>query len=1185
MNCKKCLSPVPASARFCPNCGQALTSEATPFQGSPGAFDPDRYMPPELVAKLKASHAGGSIQGERRIITMLFCDVKGSTAAAEQLDPEEWAEIMNGAFEHMIRPVYKYEGLVPRLMGDAILAFFGAPIAHEDDPQRAVLAGLEIQQDIEPYIEETRRRYGISFALRVGINTGLVVVGGVGSDLRMEYTAIGDAINLAARMEQTATPGSVQISEETYQLVAPFFHVEPLGGIEIKGKAAAVKAYRVLSPRQIPGRQRGIQGLSSPLVGRRAELSALEGHVSALQGGQGTVVVVVGEAGLGKSSLAGALHHKLDPGQVSWLETYALSYTQSIGYFSWQQVIRSSLGAEADDPPDAVRKKLREAGERYALPPGDLPFLEAILAVETQASQKQISAIQGDALLQGISSATRHYLGAAAREKPLCITFDDLHWMDSASLTLLAATVDLVEEAPILFLCLTRPEQGTDAWDFLLRVWQDLPARSHRIDLSAFSVETTYTLLVNLLGKREVPETLYEQIARKAEGNPFFIEEIIRSLIETGQIVPENGRWRETAGVTEIAVPKTLSGVLSARIDHLNEGAKQILHLASVLGRSFDLHALSALAGLEDGLEIHIRGLEQAGLVHKTAGSARVEYAFRHVLTREAAYNSILLKRRRELHARVGEYLEASYAERLTEYAPLLAHHFYAARDGRSLQYDTLAGEKAARLYANGEAATHFSRALEVARRGGVESQQVAYLYQQLGAALELSGRHAEALETYSAMQAYGEESGERSIVMTALMAKATIYSTFTPLHDAERSEQTLIQALEISREIGDRDIQTRLHWNLMLNYLFSKRLDLSLHYGELALALARESGNREYLAFVLNDFCRLFTCRGEFEKAHQAIREARELWIALDNQVMLADSFGSQAEAYFNSGDLPRALESSRQGFAISEEIENLWGQSYNRMLMAFAYVESGQLGPGIRAAEQSVRWGDEAGLIASNSMRSELAWAYAYCGAFEKGFDLIEQAVRRAQANMPAWIAFPLAGKVRMHLIHGDLSSAEQAAGEAPLQPISIPYARYTIFVCLANIELAFAQGDYNRALALSDALLEEATPLVRIDIPEVLRWKGRTLAALGKPGEAHRVLSEARALAETSDSNLHLWLILAGLADLNTARGNFREAGENLRQARAIVEALADSLTGVGLRESFLAQARVQKIVLSG
>ena len=267
MNCPNCQTANPGSAKFCMNCGTPLTADNLTAKSARNEKEADKpgvsggsqflgqYLPPELVAKLEAARTQGGTQraGERRVITMLFCDVKGSTAAAEKVDPEVWTDIMNGAFERMIAPIYKYEGTVPRLMGDAILAFFGAPIAHEDDPQRVVWAGLDIQAGMKPYVEEMKRIHGLDFGLRVGINTGLVVVGEIGSDLRMEYTAIGDAINMAARMEQTAAPGTVQITEETHKLIAPLFDFEPLGGIEVKGKAEPVTAYRVIGRVAEPG--------------------------------------------------------------------------------------------------------------------------------------------------------------------------------------------------------------------------------------------------------------------------------------------------------------------------------------------------------------------------------------------------------------------------------------------------------------------------------------------------------------------------------------------------------------------------------------------------------------------------------------------------------------------------------------------------------------------------------------------------------------------------------------------------------------------------------------------------------------------------------------------------------------------------------------------------------------------
>jgi class 3 adenylate cyclase len=337
------------------NCGSRLASDQESM-GERSQFRLDRYLPQELITKLEAARSRNAMVGERRVITMLFCDVKGSTAAAERVDPEVWTDIMNGVFEHMIRPIYRYEGLVPRLMGDAILAFFGAPVMHEDDPQRAVLAALEIQEGVKPYAGEIRRKHGLEFGLRVGINTGLVVVGEIGSDLRMEYTAIGDAINLAARMEQTAQVGTIQISEETYRLVAPFFDVEPLGEAEIKGKSAPVRTYRVLGRKSMPGHLRGLEGLTSPLVGRESQLEVLHAKLEDLKRGKGAVVAVVGEAGLGKSTLVSEIEKsRQTDAEPVWLRGDSLSYTRSVSYYPWRQLIRRSIEARDEDSPAEVR--------------------------------------------------------------------------------------------------------------------------------------------------------------------------------------------------------------------------------------------------------------------------------------------------------------------------------------------------------------------------------------------------------------------------------------------------------------------------------------------------------------------------------------------------------------------------------------------------------------------------------------------------------------------------------------------------------------------------------------------------------------------------------------------------------------------------------------------------------------
>jgi class 3 adenylate cyclase/tetratricopeptide (TPR) repeat protein len=1194
MNCPNCQASNPEQAKFCMNCGTSLSQivrerdrsrlvlsgSVETGEAKSTDFNLNRYLPQELLTKFESARARNSMVGERRVITMLFCDVKGSTAAAEKVDPEIWTDIMNGVFEYMIRPIYKYEGLVPRLMGDAILAFFGAPITHEDDPQRAVLAGLEIQQGIKPYADEIRRKYGLEFGLRVGINTGLVVVGEIGSDLRMEYTAIGDAINLAARMEQTAQVGTIQISEETYKLVSPFFELEPLGDIEVKGKATPVKTYRVLSIKSTPGQLRGLDGLSSPLVGREAQLDLLNARLKALENGRGSVVSVIGEAGLGKSTLIATVKKSEEGQELKWLRGDALSYARSVSYFPWRQVIRQSIDAHEADSPAEVRHKLGYVCDCCTLPGGDMPFLEAMLAVESEESLQIVSGYQGEALVQRMVEATRGYLCGLATEAPLVIVLDDLHWADEASLNLLTSLVTLIESQPILFICLSRPDHTVSAWDTIQEIQQALTVSYYLVHLQPLQRDQTDLLLENLLGIKDLPKAVRDLIVEKADGNPFFIEEIIRSLIETHQIVRENSHWQAVSAEANLALPNTLRGVLNARIDRLPETTKHVLQNAAVVGRSFDLQVLKRLMNLNGDLVVHIQYLQEASLIEPF----REEYAFRHVLLQEAAYDSILLKTRASLHKLVGETLEEFHAGRIDEFAPLLAYHFFSAQDERSLKYDVMAGEKAARLFANAEAATHFSRALRVAKRAVSVNgpNQIAQLHKQLGQVLELSGRYEQALENYDEMQSFAREQGDRSLEMSALMAKATIYSIFSQLHNSALSEQMLLEALQISHELGDHATQAKLNWNLMLTYLFSKQLDKALPHGEVALALARESGDQEQLAFVLNDLCRLFTCLGEFERAHTVIRQAREIWRSIDHQVMLADSLGSETETYFNAGEYEPALECCAQALQICERINNLWGQSYNEMLMSFALFEQGKLGRGIELAGRSNQLADEAGLLASSiCMRSELAWVYAYCGTLDKGLPLLDQAMQAAESKQPEWKAFPRAAKVRMHLLMDDIESAKQAMGNNMIQATSIPYARYTIFVCLANIELAAAIKDFAKTLTLADELLEETVPLTRVDIPAVLRWKGIALAGLGRLEEAHQVLTEACSRARETDSNLHLWMTLVDLAKVRMKLGDEPRAKEDLEEARTIVKRIAESLQESGLRDSFLNQPQVRSL----
>jgi tetratricopeptide (TPR) repeat protein len=664
------------------------------------------------------------------------------------------------------------------------------------------------------------------------------------------------------------------------------------------------------------------------------------------------------------------------------------------------------------------------------------------------------------------------------------------------------------------------------------------------------------------------------------EGNPYFVEEIIRSLIETKQIVHEEGHWRVADKDVVLALPGTLNGVLNARIDRLPEETKQLLQMASVIGRSFDLRLLRGLSNVNEGLEEHIHKSVQAGLVQPVEPE---QYIFRHVLVQEAAYQSTLLKRRRALHVRVGEILEDFHAKRLEEFAPLLAYHFYNAEDARSLKYDQMAGDKAAHLYANIEATFHYSRALETAKRTSAEPARIAKLYGQLGGVLELSGRYDEALVNYEEMGAFARELTSPSIELNALIAKATLYSTFTRIHNPELGEKTLLEALELSHKVGDRLIEARLHWNLMITYVFSSRIPQATKHGEMALALAREAGDREQLAFVLNDLGQLHINKGEFEKAYDVLREARDLWQELDNQPMLADNLATEASAHYNAGDYDVSLELSQQALLMSDKMENLWGQAYDRMLMSFAHFDRGDIGQAIQLSSEAIPLGDKVGLLATSiATRSDLAWMVGYYGGIQKGLDLVDKALDYVQKKQPDWKDLPLAIKVRLYLLLGDLPAAENAAGQVTLRPISIPYARYKILIGLANVELAMAHEEYPQALILVDDLLLEVASLTRPEVPETIRIKGDILMMLGRSEDALQTLTEARTMAEEIHSQHELWSIYSSLAAVNSKLGREKEAKVLQKKAWNLVQKLSGNLGDPGMRETFLSQPRVKALM---
>jgi class 3 adenylate cyclase/tetratricopeptide (TPR) repeat protein len=706
--------------------------------------------------------------GERRVVTVLFCDVTGSTALAEGMDPEAWTGIMNAAFEYLIEPVERYGGTIARLMGDAILAFFGAPTAHEDDPQRAVLAGLAIVESISPYREELRSEQDLDFNVRVGINTGLAVVGDVGSEAAGEYTAMGDAVNLAARMEQTAAPGAVQIAQDTYALVAPLFDFKELGEISVKGKSEPVLAYQVLSSKAEPGSLRGLtdQGISSPLIGRQTEFESAQNAVDRLLAGQGSILVIQGEAGIGKSRLMAELHNatlgedrelhqaKYSYKSIHWLEGHTLSFGQAISYWPFQEILRSYAGInEEDGEAEAWRKLESPIRELFQAETAEvLPYLANLLSIEVgDEYTERVKYLDGEALGRQVYRAFRRFFQRLAEQRPLVLVFDDLHWMDSSSADLLEHLMPLTERVPLLLCGVSRPDPETPAANLRQIAEQEYSSSFTLIELAPLSPNDSRLLVQNLLEIDGLPEQARQMILAKADGNPFYLEEIVRDLIENGALVQDasTGRWQATQQIENVTVPDTIQGLLIARIDRLDEDLKRVVRRAAVIGRAFLYRVLNAVLDDDRQLEGQLDQLQSVELIREKQRIPELEYIFKHALAQEAAYEGILLQERREVHARVGAAIETLMADRLDEFYGLLAYHYSAAEQWEQAQeYLFKAGDQAGSMAADAEALAHYRQAMEAyARVRGDDWPPLerAQLERKIGEALYRLGRHGQA--------------------------------------------------------------------------------------------------------------------------------------------------------------------------------------------------------------------------------------------------------------------------------------------------------------------------------------------------------------------------------------------------------------------------------------------------------
>jgi len=581
---------------------------------APGAADGERHArlaataPAPLIQKMRSTR----LEGERKPVTSLFVDVVGSTALAETMDPEDWTGIMNQAFELLSVAVFRYEGTIAQLQGDGVLAFFGAPVAHEDDPERAVRAALDMITSIADFSSQLQASHNLNFQVRGGINTGPVLVGRVGSDLRYEYNALGDAVNVAARLQAAARPGSVVISADTRRFVSATIELRELPPLTLKGKAEPVTAYEVVGLKAAPGPARGLAGIDSPMVGRDGDLKRLDELLAVIAAGRSRVASLIGDPGIGKTRLLTELKASVaaSGSQVEWVEGRCLSYGRNLPYHLVLSMVRSALGIPSNATDEEARGRLRSRlqellGESWADPYAYLGHLLS-LRLEQDVAER----------LEGLDprSALNRYLGslhqvlqAMCSKRPIVLVWEDVHWADAASVEALHQLMPMARQLPLLLIITSRLERDAPGWRLITGAREMFGEALTDIALTPLSEEDSRELVRNLLRIERLPVRVRDVILAKAEGNPFFVEEVIRMLIDQGALVQQEGsQWVATREVETVTIPDTLHGLLLARIDSLPGDARQSLRVASVIGRQFSAKVLEQVLDSKEGV-IHDR--------------------------------------------------------------------------------------------------------------------------------------------------------------------------------------------------------------------------------------------------------------------------------------------------------------------------------------------------------------------------------------------------------------------------------------------------------------------------------------------------------------------------------------------------------------------------------------------------
>jgi class 3 adenylate cyclase/tetratricopeptide (TPR) repeat protein len=1076
MTCPACRHPLPSDAGFCPECGVQVLRCA-----QCGAVNAPTHKFCKKCGDALRNGAGSVesrslLEGERKQVTVLFADLKDSMELLADRDPEDARAMLDAVLGLMIDAVHRYEGTVNQVMGDGIMALFGAPIAHEDHAVSACYAALKMQEMVKGFAA-TRTSAGPPVAIRVGLNSGEVVVGSIGRDLRMDYTAVGQTTHLAARMEQTATPGTIRATASTMRLAGDFVTGIPLGPLHVKGLHEPIDAYEIVGVTAAASRLHAAaaRGLT-PFVGRDSELRHLRDAAGLSRAGHGQIVTVVGDPGVGKSRLCWEFVRTSEADGWRTLHAGGVSYGRTTPYWPIRRLLQAYFGVEDRPPSPALTPAIRQ--RLAALDPALEASLPAVLSLmdlpqETAAWDALDPLHRRERTMETVCQILTRESGVM----PLLIVLEDLQWIDGETQAILDRLVDTLAAARLLLLVNFRPEYTHG--------WMQKSCFQH-IRIDTLREDGARALLDQLLGPHASLSALKARLIERTGGNPFFLEELVRSLVETGSLAGDVGAYRLQAPINDLAIAPSVQAVLAARIDRLPPPQKRLLQAAAVIGKDVPLAWLHALSDQPQDVHRHLAELCAADFMHGVRAQAGDQFTFRHALTHEVAYGGILSERRRALHGRLVDIIETLHGGQLLEYSDTLAHHALSAqRWDKAIDHLRASG---ARAYAAGAAADCLAR-----------YEQALGLVDKLGATLD----------------------DRRRIVDLYLDFHGPLFL----LGQFERLTELSQEAQRWAEVIGDRHRAGRASACLAACAGARADYDAAISHGDRALAIANEVDAPELRIAASHLLGVCHEARGDYPTAMRflsSVVDGPHVQLARQRLGLVLPPYifdnGWMGICHGFTGDFERATAYSVRAVRTADELDHPGGQTFAYALHASVLGLQGQLSEAAEWARRGVQLGEAHAVFAFiAAAQSAYGWVQAWMGRSADGLDYLERAITLQETlGLKMHVALFYCRLAEGALLASDVEGAHDAASKAHELSGALGERGSQADAVRLLGEIALRRGDLDEAAGFYGRALNLATTLgMRPLAAHTCAGLARLSARRGDRSAARRHLQEALAM----------------------------------------------------------------------